>query len=61
MTTVRVTGTADPAEIAAALAAVAARAVDDPPPSAYERWRAGRVAALRASRVNHGRNGNRPL
>ena len=48
MTPVRVTGTTDPAEIAAVLAAVvASRAVPAPQRSAYERWRRTRVDAVR--------------
>ena len=49
-TVVRVTGTQDPVEIAAALTAIAARPSAAAAPSGYERWRAVRLAALRASR-----------
>ena len=47
----RVTGTTEPAEIAAVLAALAGAAHDTPQTSAYERWRRTRTAALRASRA----------
>ena len=52
MTVVRVRGTEDAAEIAAVLAAVAARGPvgTNDEPSPYERWRRTRTAALRASR-----------
>jgi hypothetical protein len=43
----RVRGTTDPADIAAVVAALSSARSDRPEPSAYERWRAGRVAALR--------------
>ena len=46
---VRVTGTTDPAEIAAALAALAGRS-EAPLITVYEQWRRRRTAALRASR-----------
>ena len=39
MTPVRVTGTTDPAEIAAVLAAVSSARARQPQQSAYERWR----------------------
>jgi hypothetical protein len=44
---VRVTGTADAAEIAAVLAAISSAWARVPERSAYERWRIARVAALR--------------
>jgi len=51
---VRVTGTTDPAEIAAVIAAISAARVGGAdtatPVSGYEQWRQRRVAALRASR-----------
>ena len=47
MTAVRVTGTTDPAEIAAVLAAVSAASRSQPQPSGYERWRRQRIEALR--------------
>ncbi len=52
MTPVRVTGTTDPAEIAAVLAAVSSARVRQPEQSAYERWRRGRVAAVRKALNN---------
>ena len=45
----RVTGTTDAAEIAAVVAAVSSARAGAPQPSAYERWRTGRVAVLRKS------------
>lgn len=48
---VRVTGTSEPADIAAVLAALAGRTHDTPKLSAYEHWRRTRTAALRASRA----------
>ena len=49
MTDVRVTGTTDPAEIAAVLATVSAASRSAPQPSGYELWRRGRIEALRRS------------
>jgi hypothetical protein len=46
---VRVTGTSEPADVAAVLAALTRRAHDTPELSPYERWRRGRTAALLAS------------
>jgi hypothetical protein len=46
---VRVTGTTDPADIAAVVAALAGRG-SEAPVDAYEQWRRRRTAALRASR-----------
>ncbi len=48
---IRVTGTSEPIDIAAVLAALATRTDDTPQPSAYERWRRSRIEALRGSRA----------
>jgi hypothetical protein len=48
---VRVRGTNEAGEIAAVLAALAARPRDTPESSGYERWRRTRTAALRVSRA----------
>jgi hypothetical protein len=48
---VRVSGSSEPADIAAVLAALASRSSAAPELSAYERWRRTRTAALRASRA----------
>ncbi|HZZ97401.1 MAG TPA: hypothetical protein VFE19_10305 [Jatrophihabitantaceae bacterium] len=53
MTPVRVTGTTDPAEIAAVLAAVSSARAEQPQQGAYERWRRARVTALRRT-LNNG-------
>lgn len=47
MTAVRVKGAADAAELAAVLAVLARDAAAPPPSSAYDRWRAQRLRALR--------------
>jgi hypothetical protein len=49
MNAVRVTGTADPAEIAAVLAVVSATRSRAGRTSSYERWREARITALRTS------------
>jgi hypothetical protein len=49
MTSVHVIGTTDASEIAAVLAAVTAAAARRAQPSAYERWRKDRVAAVRTT------------
>ena len=53
MTPLRVTGTTDPAEIAAVLAAVSSARARQPEPSGYERWRQTRLAAVRKA-LNNG-------
>ena len=50
-TSIQLTGTEDPVEIAAVVAALA-RPPKDVRPSGYERWRNQRAAALRASRAS---------
>ena len=47
---VRVTGTADAAEIAAVLAAISARPAPAAEPGGYDHWRTTRLTALRRSR-----------
>jgi hypothetical protein len=44
----RLSGTTDAGEIAAVVAVVASALARDVPPTAYEKWRRGRVEALRA-------------
>jgi hypothetical protein len=60
VTVLRVTGTTDLDEIAAVVAAVTVRSGGDVVPSSYERWRHGRLAALRASRSIGNINPNPP-
>ena len=52
---IRVTGTSEPSEIAAVVAALASRSGEGPEISGYERWRRVRTAALRTSprKMNH--------
>ena len=47
---VRITGTDDPVEIAAALAVLSGRPDTEREPTGYDKWRVTRVTALRRSR-----------